>query len=48
MRSSYTYDNNGNLTTKTSKANPTEVTAYTWDAQDQLIQIDRPDSTTVT
>ncbi len=44
----YTYDNNGNLQTKTNKAIPTDVTTYTWDAQDQLIQIDRPDSTTVT
>ncbi len=44
----YTYDANGNLETKTDKTNPTEVTTYHWDAQDQLIQIDRPDSTTVT
>ena len=44
----YTYDNNGNLETKTNKANPTEVTTYQWDAQDQLIQIDRPNSSTVT
>ena len=44
----YTYDNNGNLQTKTNKAIPTDVTTYTWDAQDQLIQIDRSDSTTVT
>lgn len=45
---SYTYDNNGNLQTKTNKVAPTEVTTYHWDAQDQLIQIDRPDTTTVT
>jgi hypothetical protein len=38
----YTYDNNGNLETKTSKANPIEVTTCHWDAQVQLIQIDRP------
>ena len=44
----YTYDANGNLETKTNKANPTEITPYQWDAQDQLVQIDRPDSTTVT
>ena len=44
----YTYDNNGNLATKTSKANPTAVTTYHWDAQDQLIQINLPNSTTVT
>jgi len=44
----YTYDANGNLETKTSKAVPTDVTTYTWDAQDQLIQIDFPDSTTAT
>jgi YD repeat-containing protein len=41
-KSFYMYDNNGNLEAKTSKANPTEVTTYHWDAQDQLIQIDRP------
>ncbi|MDR4460538.1 MAG: hypothetical protein MRJ67_08485 [Nitrospirales bacterium] len=44
----YTYDNNGNLTAKTNKANPTAVTTYHWDAQDQLIQINLPNSTTVT
>ena len=44
----YTYDANGNLATKTSKTNPSEVTTYTWDAQDQLIKIDFPDSTTAT
>ena len=42
----YTYDDNGNLETKTDK-NTTDVTTYQWDAQDQLIQIDRPDSTTI-
>ncbi len=44
----YTYDNNGNLETKTDKATPADVTTFHWDAQDQLIQIDRPDGTTVT
>ncbi len=44
----YTYDDNGNLETKTDKGNPTQITTYHWDAQDQLIQIDRPDSTTTT
>jgi len=43
----YTYDNNGNLATKTDKTT-SDVTTYTWDAQDQLIQIDFPDSTTAT
>ncbi len=43
----YTYDDNGNLETKTDKGT-SAVTTYHWDAQDQLIQIDRPDSTTVT
>ena len=44
----YTYDNNGNLETKTNKANPIEVTTYHWDAQNKLIQIDRSDTTIVT
>ncbi len=43
----YTYDDNGNLETKTDKGNPTQITTYHWDAQDKLIQIDRPSSTTV-
>ena len=37
----YTYDANGNLTSKTDKVT-SDVTSYTWNAQDQLIQIDRP------
>jgi len=37
----YTYDANGNLTSKTSKANG-EVTTYTYDAENQLIRVDRP------
>ncbi len=44
----YTYDANGNLETKTDKASPTDVTTYHWDAQDQLIQVDLPDGSTVT
>ncbi len=43
----YTYDANGNVETKTDKAT-SDVTTYAWDAQDQLIQIDFPDSTTAT
>ncbi len=43
----YTYDDNGNLETKTDKGT-SAVTTYHWDAQDQLIQIDRPDTTVVT
>ena len=41
----YTYDANGNLETKTDKVT-LAVTTYTYDAQDQLIQIDFPDLTT--
>jgi RHS repeat-associated protein len=37
----YTYDENGNLTRKTSKANG-ELTTYTYDAENQLIRVDRP------
>ena len=37
----YTYDENGNLTSKTSKGNG-EVTTYTYDAENQLIHVDRP------
>ncbi len=43
----YAYDANGNLETKTDKTT-TGVITYTWDAQDQLVQIDFPDSTTTT
>jgi RHS repeat-associated protein len=42
----YAYDANGNLTTKTAKVGGA-VTGYTWDAQDQLIQITRPDAAIV-
>jgi len=44
----YTYDANGNLETKTDKVVPTDITTYTWDAQDQLAQITFPDLTTAT
>jgi YD repeat-containing protein len=37
----YTYDENGNLTSKTGKANG-EMTTYTYDAENQLIRADRP------
>ena len=37
----YTYDENGNLTSKTSKANG-EVTTYTYDAENQMIRLDKP------
>ena len=43
----YTYDANGNLETKTDKVT-LAVTTYTYDAQNQLIQIDFPDLTTAT
>jgi len=43
----YTYDANGNLETKTDKVT-SDVTTYTWDAQDQLIQITFPNTTTAT
>ncbi len=45
----YAYDANGNLTTKTAKvagACTGAVTTYSWNAQNQLIQIDFPDLTT--
>ncbi|MDZ4338957.1 MAG: RHS repeat-associated core domain-containing protein [candidate division NC10 bacterium] len=37
----YTYDANGNLTSKTSRTTG-EVTTYTYDAENQLIRVDRP------
>ena len=40
----YAYDLNGNLETKTAKIGGA-VTAYTWDAEDRLAQIDFPDLT---
>jgi YD repeat-containing protein len=43
----YSYDANGNLTSKTAKVGGA-VTAYAWNAQDQLIRIDRADGTIVT
>ncbi len=44
---SYVYDANGNLTSKTDKASG-DVTTYTWDSLDRLIQITFPDTTTAT
>ena len=41
----YEYDANGNLVTKTSKSDNV-VTAYRWDAQNQLTHIDFADGTT--
>ncbi|MHA1943901.1 MAG: hypothetical protein ACW96M_05840, partial [Candidatus Thorarchaeota archaeon] len=43
----YTYDDNGNLVTKTDRVT-LDVTSYTYDAQDQLIRIDFPDTTFAT
>ncbi len=43
----YTYDDNGNLASKTDRAT-LAVTSYSYDAQDQLIRIDFPDTTFVT
>ncbi|MFQ5964050.1 MAG: MopE-related protein [Candidatus Scalinduaceae bacterium] len=43
----YTYDNNGNLSTKTAKSGG-GVTTYTWDAHNLLVRIDLPDATNVT
>lgn len=40
----YTYDDNGNLETKTTVGANPEMTTYHWDAQNQLIQIDFPGS----
>ena len=37
----YTYDANGNLTSKASRTTG-EVTTYTYDAENQLIRVDRP------
>jgi RHS repeat-associated protein len=43
----YTYDDNGNLASKTDRVT-LAVTSYTYDAQDQLIRIDFPDTTFAT
>jgi len=40
----YDYDNNGNLVEKTNKST-LEVTQYTYDAENRLIQIDKPGTT---
>lgn len=42
---SYSYDNNGNLTQKTDSSG---TWAYTWDYENRLKQVTRPDSTTIT
>ena len=35
----YTYDDNGNCITKTDKSNPSDVTTYTYDIENQLITV---------
>ena len=35
----YTYDPNGNMTSKTEKLNPLNITTYTYDPDNQLIRI---------
>ena len=40
----YTYDENGNRTTKTD---PTGITTYTWDGENRLIKIEFPDSSLI-
>jgi YD repeat-containing protein/YVTN family beta-propeller protein len=37
----YTYDESGNLTSKTNRTSA-EVTTYTYDAENQLVRVDRP------
>ena len=43
----YTYDDNGNLATKTDRVT-LDAASYSYDAQDQLIRIDFPDTTFAT
>ncbi len=38
----YTYDDNGNLTVKTNKTVPTDITNYTYDVENQLVQVTSP------
>lgn len=45
---SYLYDNEGNLVSKQSKTNPSQVTTYVWNAAHQLVSVHLPDATTVT
>jgi RHS repeat-associated protein len=44
----YTWDLDGNLGTKTEKANAANVTIYTFNTENRLVRVDLPDSTTVT
>ncbi|MFH1202581.1 MAG: RHS repeat-associated core domain-containing protein [Candidatus Omnitrophota bacterium] len=41
----YIYDDNGNLITKTNKSNPSDVTTYGYNVENQLISIDYGPST---
>ncbi|GAB4190210.1 MAG: hypothetical protein Tsb002_17970 [Wenzhouxiangellaceae bacterium] len=42
----YSYDANGNLSARTAKIDGA-MTFYSWDAQDQLVRIERPDGTLI-
>jgi len=44
----YTYVANGNLTSKTTKALPAQTTTYTYDVENQLVQVDLPDGSVAT
>ncbi len=44
----YTYDANGNLTSKTTKALPAQTTTYTYDVENQLTRVTLPDGGVVT
>ena len=39
VNDTYTYDNNGNMVTKTKISAPTDVTTYTYNSENQLTQI---------
>ncbi len=40
----YTYDDNGNLVTKTNKSNPSDIVTYSYNVENQLISIQYPAS----
>jgi RHS repeat-associated protein len=44
----YTYDNEGNMLSRTLRSNPTVVTGYAWDAEHHLREVVLPDGSHVT
>ncbi len=44
----YSYDNEGNMLSRTLRSDPSQVTSYAWNAEHQLLEVGLPDGSHVT